>query len=156
MIRLGFCCVLLLLSNSLVNAQSDRLVIPLNHGAQLTLVREPFDPRSAKVTYGRGIVSKIDGRVPFGIDGDLPRAILKEASLKIEGRLYKLPITDMFNPWFTSTGFAEGFSLRREGDEWLLTGDFSDGAGAYGAVWKISKSTCVRTWIGLPDHTKLK
>jgi hypothetical protein len=88
-------------------------------------------------------VRLIDEKQFFGTDGGLPRTQLDAAVIIIADRRIILDTSGMFEPWVTSPSTRD-FKLERYGDGWILTGLFSDAAGAYVGRWRILSGTAFR------------
>ena len=87
----------------------------------------------------------IDGVLMFGTDGEAPETVLASAALEVAGRRVPLEVSGMTNPWWERP-VPEQFVVEPSGPErWRVRAEFSDGAGAYVAVWEVARGRSVRT-----------
>ena len=136
----------ILISNAICWGQSESAIISINDTISLKLERTKFEPKGSKLDYYKNnFLYSINGRPIFGTDGDIPKYILKAATLKVGMTNYNLQINDMYNPWFGEKPNEQFFTFEKEGPEMRLRGYFSDGAGSYGAEWLIVGLISVRT-----------
>jgi len=147
---------LLLLTNWSVQAQTKQ--VRLAFGSVLTLERAPFRVTGNVLKYDvpkhanefKSLIS-INGKPVMGTDGEIPKYVLAKATLLLNGHRYNLPVADMYNPWF-GAGAAYGpnpelFRLLKVGPAYKLQALFSDGAGSYGAEWRLANNTAKRTLL---------
>jgi hypothetical protein len=97
-----------------------------------------FDSTRHRIRREReyGFVEKIDGRRPYGVDGDMPDTEFGRFEITIDGKRLKIPRTaysDLFQPRFYAD-FIEAFESR-DGRRLYLQMSASDGAGAYTVTW---------------------
>jgi hypothetical protein len=120
----------------------------LGHGANLTMVAAPFNPKRHSVERcqheGWSGVCLIDGKPVFGTDGEVPRTRLERATLQVGGQSVNLDTTCMYDPWVGSPDPKSFWVTEAEGGL-LVSGRFSDGAGGYVAQWLVVKGGSVRT-----------
>ena len=105
------------------------------HSIKYYVVGPPEDPWKG--------VCLIDGHPVFGTDWELPLTGLDKAYLVVGSDTVNLDVSCMFNPWIDSAD-SKFFSLDDVEGGFVLTGNFSDGAGSYEAKWFISHGTSVR------------
>ena len=91
----------------------------------------------------------IDGKIWFGTDQglDLPRNQLSKMTIEIKGQEVELDVSGMYNPSFTGQLTKSQFKLKSVGEEYILYGYFSDGAGTYTAHWTIIRGKSLRQII---------
>lgn len=91
----------------------------------------------------------IDGKIWFGNDQGLgvPRNQLSKMTIRVDGRETSLDVSGMYNPSFTGQLTKSQFRLKSSGEEFVLYGHFSDGAGAYTAHWIIVRGKSLRQII---------
>jgi hypothetical protein len=75
----------------------------------------------------------------------MPKFILSKATLKVGNKTYKLQVDSMYNPWFGNRANEKSFKIENNGNQSILKGIFSDGAGTYGAEWLIFGDASIRT-----------
>src|SRR5207245_193661 len=118
--------------------------LQLQPGVILELHASKFDESRHKIMKLRpGGVRLIDEKQFFGTDGGLPRTQLDSAAITIGDSRIVLDVSGMFEPWVTSPSTRD-FKLQRYDGGWVLTGLFSDAAGAYVARWRILSGTAFR------------
>ncbi len=87
---------------------------------------------------------RIDGRVPFGVDHEMPRSTLVGIRVLVGGEFYDLDTSNMYNPDLGRDPVSIGQSCILK-DVCTFRGVFSDAAGAYAAEWIVSKGISTRT-----------
>ncbi|AWV97222.1 hypothetical protein [Arcticibacterium luteifluviistationis] len=130
-----------------VLGQIDTVTVSLNDSSKVILERTLWDSGSQKVeSYEGRFPYAIDGEIIYGTDGDLPSSKLTSVKLFIGKESYELETKGMFNPWFLDYFNGEHFILKPYGIKgFKLLAYFSDGAGTYGAEWKILEKSSIRT-----------
>lgn len=105
----------------------------------------PFDSTSRIISWGKGKwISSIDGRRPWGTDGNLPKLVVKEVTVKIDE--ISIPIHQVFySDLFECTN---SFDIYRKGDVFFVYQTNSDGAGGYELAWVISKDGLMQRLVG--------
>jgi hypothetical protein len=128
--------------------------INLGNGVILSAVVESFKADQHKYdTCDTGQVWKticlIDGEIWFGTDQGLsiPKNQLTKMTIKINGIEIGLDVSGMYNPTFTGQLAKKQFKLKSIGEEYILYGYFSDGAGTYTAHWTIIRGKSLRQII---------
>ena len=120
--------------------------VELADNVTLTLFQEPFDPKGKDIELSESkFVVSIDKKPVFGTDGEIPRTILKKATLTIGTKIYDLQVDGMYNVWLDGYFSDTIFKLKKEGLKYILTGGLSDGAGFYGVEWVIAGRGSIRT-----------
>ncbi|ESU20191.1 hypothetical protein FEDK69T_30440 [Flavobacterium enshiense DK69] len=112
----------------------------------MELERSVFNKAKHEFEYvNKNVLIAIDGIPLFGSDGEMPKYVLSNAILKIGNKTYKLQIDNMYNPWFGNNANGKFFKIENNGNQSVLKGVFSDGAGTYGAEWLIFGNSSIRT-----------
>lgn len=138
--------LLFLISPFFCFGQTNKTIIVLNQKCQLELERSIFDKTKHQFEYAnKNILIAIDKIPLFGSDGEMPKYVLSNAILKIGNKTYKLQIDNMYNPWFGNSANERFFKIESHGNQSVLKGIFSDGAGTYGAEWIIWGDSSIRT-----------
>lgn len=127
-----------------------QVTLELGHGLTLRMTASPFDPGQHSIERCRhedwSGVCLIDGKPVFGTDGEMPRWRLDKATVDLAGRKIDLDTSCMYNPW-AARPEKGSYSASPVEVGFLVTGSFSDGAGAYYAQWLIVNGGSVRTVI---------
>jgi len=128
--------------------------IDLDNGITLVGTIEKFDQSKHEYdTCDSGLgwkyICLIDGKIWYGSDAgmELPRNQLKSLTIKIDGHEIELETSGMFNVSFGNYFRDKQFLLKKNGEDYILEGMFSDGAGAYIVQWKIVKGKSERIKI---------
>jgi hypothetical protein len=93
-----------------------------------------------------GFVNKIDGAVPRGVDGNLPKNQLVEIKLSVHDNIISIPAaayTDLFEPGIDSFNIY----FDKKGKIYLYMASSSDGAGFYSVVWVIKNGQYLKRYI---------
>lgn len=119
-------------------------------GVVLSLEQVPFSAAKHRITRKRGVVVRIDGKEFWGKDGDLPRCELKSARARIGDRSFELPVDGLFEPLLPAQEETRSRCGSRTGpDGTRIRCDFSDMAGAYRVVWRITPEGAVLRFVEL-------
>ena len=128
---------------------TDARSILKHEGFEALVTSAPFvaqDHETEKLADG---VYEVDGAVPWGTDGGLPRLSLS-LSVTVNGTKILIPkeaTRDLFEPNFETTVLL---TPGDPSDRALLFMSNSDGAGAYGVFWAFAKGRYVsRAVLGL-------
>jgi hypothetical protein len=138
-------------------AQAQRTTIAIDKKDHLTFERVPFDAtgktlKTVATPHTRQvIIGRIDGRQPFGTDGEMPKYTLSKATVLFKSHVYHLPVSGMYNPWFGDELDKQFVRLTKVGYSLTIQAVFSDGAGSYLAEWKISNGSAQRTKLTSDD-----
>lgn len=145
--------ILLLLAPLLAFSQSKKGKLQLAENISLIWVIKPFIKKEHTVlTCGAGeqqYICTIDGKPWYGSDMgmEMPRNQLVKFTLVI-GSTYIYPeISGMFNTNFSGTLNDDQIKIKEYGDQYILSGFFSDGAGTYMVIWRIVGNTAIRELI---------
>lgn len=102
---------------------------------------QPFVRAKNKIFYSQenpGIVELVNGKLPFGIDGNLPGTAYLSFDIQIGNRNIILPATaydDLFEPALANTKI----NYDRRKDTLYLHSLNGDGAGGYYVIWRFEK-----------------
>ncbi|MET3108029.1 hypothetical protein AAKU67_004233 [Oxalobacteraceae bacterium GrIS 2.11] len=138
----------------------------LEKGIDIEIVEKGFDDKKfvvercmqEKFSY----VCKINGHVPFGIDGNLPKTFIESITLTVNQKIYQLNSEDMYDAWGNRPANIKGFNYLavycRNDENCTLRGEFSDGAGSFVAEWLIRSGISTRSILTnsediFPDFT---
>jgi hypothetical protein len=144
--------LLAILINPAASEITDRVALDLSFNIKLHMEAVRFIPNEHKIKYCKPAfptddwkgVCLIDGKPVFGTDWEMPKYVLKEAIIEINGKRVPLDVSCMYNPWFGMPD-SKSFSVEKIEGGFVLEGIFSDGAGAYKAQWQIIDGASVRT-----------
>ncbi len=124
-----------------------RKEIQLGKDVSLLMETRAFDAKrhDVKLCAG-GIPCLIDGRPVYGTYRSLPSVEIVSLTLKTGNRAIPLDTSAMYNPWSPREDRDVDVWLSRElGDQLVIRGEFSDGAGAYFAEWEVVEGSALRT-----------
>lgn len=145
--------LIVLLVTTALRAQT-KSSIDFGNGVTLSAVVETFQADQHQYdTCDTGqdwkTICLIDGKIWFGNDQGLglPRNQLSRMTIKINGKETNLDVSGMYNPSFTGQLTKSQFKLKSTGEELVLYGHFSDGAGSYTAHWTIIRGKSLRQVI---------
>jgi hypothetical protein len=152
-----FCIALLVLGASALQAQVSRASLQLSQHAVLKLEKRPFKAAGRTIKYAQKIPVTIDGKPIFGTDGELPKSVLTKATLVLNGVPIALQTSGMYEPWPGAEATEQlnpaFFHLVKAGTAYKLQAVFSDGAGSYGAEWRIAGQSATRTVLTTDEAT---
>ena len=137
--------IIFLLSFGQSFSQLKEVKVKLADNVTLTFLKDTFNPKGKKIETSDNLIISIDKGLVFGTDGEMPRTYLKKATLTIGTKNFDLQVDGMYNPWHEDYFNAKAFKLKTEGNKYIITGGFSDGAGFYGAEWVAFGQGCTRT-----------
>jgi len=147
--------ILLLLIFVLVNtakADETKTTLQFENSIEVTIIENQFAPNKAdiKMCQGGKVVCLIDGAVPFGSAGSMPKTYVKSITLKVEDKSYNLDTSNMYNAWGKRPKEIPGIIKYMavhcySSDFCTLRGLFGDAAGSYVGEWSIGNGTPVRT-----------
>src|SRR5882672_5239481 len=123
-------------------------VITLAEGVSLTFDVSPFRAAKHKIGWcsrqGQEYVCSIDGHPYFGSDGQQPYAQLDSAVFRYGDHSVHLDVSCMFNPWNVDPD-GRSYKARKTEGGYIVSAEFSDGAGGYAAQWLVIGGGSVRT-----------
>ena len=133
----------------------------------VTIVESVFDKAMFKVErcssngWGSGSICRINGRVPYGMDINVPKTYVKSITISYQGTSYAFDVTDMYNAWGDRPLHYPG-GVRYFGGKCFdkkhcqFRGLFSDAAGSFVAEWWIVDAVAIRTVLtGSRDVVRL-
>lgn len=136
-----------------ITKKSENTIITLNDSCKLAIEISEFDSTLNKIEKCKILnwegVCLINGKLVFGTDFEIPSTILEKAYLYFHDQIIKLDVSSMYDPnGLSLIPNKDQFEIRETEGGFFLTGNFSDGAGAYTVIWKIVKDKSLRVFIG--------
>ena len=121
---------------------------------QVTLSTEKFDKSKHSFKYHkeyRDIIEKIDGKLFWGTDGNMPKREYKSIEVKIRGKQVSIP-KSAYNDLYESSLYIEFNSVHYDKDNDILyiVANNGDGAGSYMVCWQIEKGVYKGRKVGIP------
>ena len=121
---------------------------------QVTLATEKFDKSKHSFKYHkeyRDVIEKIDGKLFWGTDGNMPKREYKSIEVKIRGKQVSIP-QSAYNDLYESYLYTEFNSVHYDKDNDILyiVANNGDGAGAYMVCWQIEKGVYKGRKVGIP------
>ena len=121
---------------------------------QVVLSTEKFDKSKQSIKYRkeyRDIIEKIDGKLFWGTDGNMPKREYKSIEVKIRGKQVSIP-QSAYNDLYESYLYTEFNSVHYDKDNDILyiVANNGDGAGAYMVCWQIEKGVYKGRKVGIP------
>ena len=121
---------------------------------QVTLSTEKFDKSKHSFKYHkeyRDVIEKIDGKLFWGTDGNMPKREYKSIEVKIRGKQVSIP-QSAYNDLYESYLYTEFNSVHYDKDNDILyiVALNGDGAGAYMVCWQIEKGVYKGRKVGIP------
>ncbi|PTQ94794.1 hypothetical protein C8P68_1064 [Mucilaginibacter yixingensis] len=117
-----------------------------NDRVRLSLTTQIFNRKAHHVLIQHGSVDKIDGKQPYGIDGELPHTEIKGMELLIDGIPVSIPRDD-FNDLFEPRLESLNVYIDKRGCIYICMPNNSDGAGSYGVVWVVKDSKVIARYL---------
>ena len=121
---------------------------------QVTLATEKFDKDKHSFKYHkeyRDVIEKIDGKLFWGTDGNMPKKEYKSIEVKIGGKQVSIPqsaYSDLYQPnLYTDLNFVY---YDKDSDILYIVANNGDGAGAYMVCWQIEKGVYKGRKVGIP------
>lgn len=146
--------LLLLLSSLRINAQENSGIILFENNIKLHWTIKTFNEKEhqiklCKSDFGVQYICAIDNAIWYGSDipVDKPKNQLTSLVLEIGKNKIILDVSSMFNPNFSGQLSKHQFKFEKEGNQYILYGFFSDGAGTYTAHWRIIDNISIREVI---------
>ena len=121
---------------------------------QVVLSTEKFDKSKHSFKYHkeyRDVIEKIDGKLFWGTDGNMPKREYKSIEVKIGGKQVSIP-QSAYNDLYESYLYTEFNSVHYDKDNDILyiVANNGDGAGAYMVCWQIEKGVYKGRKVGIP------
>ncbi|MDY3339548.1 hypothetical protein PG279_10225 [Riemerella anatipestifer] len=107
----------------------------------VTVTKSHFDKKKHKFTYFKDtptIISHIDGKAPWGTDGNIPKAQYEKISVRIGDKTLILPkaaLENVYDPYLD--GVEANYD--KQNDALYIQTINGDGAGSCLIIWKIEK-----------------
>lgn len=146
--------LLVLLSNFNVFAQENLGIISFENDIKLHWTIKAFNEKEHQIKIckndlGAQYICAIDNAIWYGSDipVDKPKNQLTNLVLEIGINKIILDVSSMFNPNFSGELSKHQFKIEKEGNQYVLYGFFSDGAGSYTAHWRIIDNLSIREVI---------
>ena len=121
---------------------------------QVVLSTEKFDKSKHSFKYHkeyRDVIEKIDGKLFWGTDGNMPKREYKSIEVKIRGKQVSIPqsaYSDLYQPnLYTDLNFVY---YDKDSDILYIVANNGDGAGAYMVCWQIEKGVYKGRKVGIP------
>ena len=121
---------------------------------QVVLSTEKFDKSKHSFKYHkeyRDVIEKIDGKLFWGTDGNMPKREYKSIEVKIRGKQVSIP-QSAYNDLYESYLYTEFNSVHYDKDNDILyiVANNGDRAGAYMVCWQIEKGVYKGRKVGIP------
>ena len=121
---------------------------------QVVLSTEKFDKSKHSFKYHkeyRDVIEKIDGKLFWGTDGNMPKREYKSIEVKIRGKQVSIP-KSAYNDLYESSLYIEFNSVHYDKDNDILyiVANNGDGAGSYMVCWQIEKGVYKGRKVGIP------
>ena len=121
---------------------------------QVVLSTEKFDKSKHSFKYHkeyRDVIEKIDGKLFWGTDGNMPKREYKSIEVKIRGKQVPIP-KSAYNDLYESSLYIEFNSVHYDKDNDILyiVANNGDGAGSYMVCWQIEKGVYKGRKVGIP------
>lgn len=116
-------------------------IIFLKDSVHITISSKPFDRHEHKLFYSTEhpeILELVNGKLPFGTDGNIPRSAYHSIEIRTGNRSIQLPVSaydDLFEPTLGNTNVH----YDRKRDTLYLQSLNGDGAGGYFVIWRFVK-----------------
>jgi hypothetical protein len=147
-----FLLILLSNFNSIAQVTEGEILFENNiklHWAIKTFNEKEHQIKICKNDFDVQYICAIDNAIWYGSDipVDKPKNQLTNLVLEIGKNKIILDVSSMFNPNFSGELSKHQFKIFKEGNQNVLYGFFSDGAGTYTAHWKIVDTISIREVI---------
>ena len=117
------------------------------NNSEINIISEKFDLKKYSVQRNKqGFVEKLNNKIFYGTDGDLPKTALKSVTFKINNKaifINKNQLDDLFEPNFDNTKVFFDVSKQTI----YLTMNNSDGAGAYAVAWSFKPNDTPKRFV---------
>ena len=147
-----FLLILLSNFNSIAQVTEGEILFENNiklHWTIKTFNEKEHQIKICKNDFGVQYICAIDNAIWYGSDipVDKPKNQLTNLVLEIGKNKIILDVSSMFNPNFSGELSKHQFKIIKEGNQYVLYGFFSDGAGTYTAHWRIIDTISIREVI---------
>ena len=107
-----------------------------------------FEPEKHRIKICGDYICLIDGSPFFGSDGKMPSEKMKMMVFSHKKGSTNLDVSAMYDPSINNQNIRDRISIDRYwGEFYIITGRFSDGAGAYISQWIVTDDGSIRTHI---------
>lgn len=133
---------------------NDSLLILKLDSNQITIARQKFSSKRREINYtkpevGEVYVSSIDGKFPWGTDGNMPSREYKQIHIRSGRNAFTFPgaiLRDLFEP---NLDMTSAYIDKRTGKIYIEAFN-SDAAGAYVVVWVLKSGEVIHREIFIP------
>jgi len=124
-----------------VEFTGQRLIFK-NDSLYVELLKSKFDSNKNKLAFdknnGYKYLNRINGKIFFGTDGEIPKYQYKTITILIGRDTLKIPISD-YNDLYEPNFYSTRLNYDVNNETFYLSASNSDGAGGYEVVWVIEK-----------------
>jgi hypothetical protein len=114
---------------------------------EIDIFAEKFDAKKYSVQRNKqGFVEKLNNKIFYGTDGDLPKVALKSVVFKVNNKVISIDknqVNDLFEPNFDNTKVFFDASTQII----YLTMNNSDGAGSYAVAWTFKPNETPKRFV---------
>jgi hypothetical protein len=128
-----------------------------NDSLEISITADKFEKQNRKITFDGGFITQIDGKRPWGIDGNEPSFEIKSIQLSKYKQLQAFPDSlykDLFDPTLDACEetndepcYTNAYVTKT--GEIILHMMNSDGAGSYTIFWFIKPNGKIERIVGL-------
>jgi hypothetical protein len=124
-----------------VSSKAENSISFQKDAVKITLTQQQFNKQQHQFSYYKDAptqIELIDGKQYWGTDGGLPTTAYQSVVIQIGTKTMRLPaaaLSNLFEPSLYSTTV----NYDQQNDILYIQSMNSDGAGAYGVVWRIEK-----------------
>ncbi len=111
------------------------------HRALVTFNARAFEPQKHKISKDRSYQTRVDGRLAYGTDGNVPKVEIRVMKFELDGReigISKRFYSDLFEPHLEGSYVTIRFLNNFQSVIVSMLG--SDGAGGYQVRWRLRAS----------------
>jgi hypothetical protein len=118
-----------------------------NDSIEVIIKTANFNAKEHRIAKGKqGYVSTIDGKVPKGVDGNLPNIELRSIAVTINGKPLAIP-TNAYNDLYEPSISSFNVYSDKKGTIFLYMPYNSDGAGGYSVAWMFKNGRYVKRYV---------
>jgi hypothetical protein len=125
-----------------------------NDTINFSIKTKPFSARSHKIVKSKGgcnncaknFIDKIDGKQPWGIDGNLPTREIYKIVLSINKMQVEIPF-ESYNDLYQPNLENLQIHYDKKGNVYLYMPNNSDGAGGYDIVWVVNNNKLIKRYV---------
>lgn len=111
------------------------------HRALVTFSTRLFEPQNHKISKDHTYQTRVDGRLAYGTDGNVPKVGISVMKFELDGKEIRIPkrfYSDLFEPNLEGSHVTVRFLNNFQSVIVSMSG--SDGAGGYQARWRLRAS----------------